>query len=892
MKPFFTFFLLAFLSIFSIQAQQTQAAFVEGELIVQLLPNQEIEPIITEFRILQKEATELRIIKKLSEPLNIWHLSFNHNNVLQRDLLTAIFHHRAVKYVQNNHYTRFRSEPNDPQYDSQWQYDNQGIGGGTINADIDAPEAWDITTGGITPLEDTIVVAVVDDGLDLAHQDFGDNRWVNHAEIPNNGVDDDENGYIDDYLGWNTYSENDNIEGGGHGTPVAGIIGAKGNNQIGVAGVNWNVKLMVIVGGDGTEANVIASYSYAYEMRLRYNQSNGEEGAYVVVTNSSWGVDFGQPEDSPIWCGFYDDLGAAGILSCGATINNGQNVDIVGDLPTGCTSDYLISVTNMDYTDAIVSFAGYGATSIDLGAFGQDTWTVAVNNSYGGFGGTSGATPHVAGAVALLYSAPCTYVTQLARSNPGQAALLVKSFILDGAKPNGSLDGITVTGGKLNLKNSLDLMLAYDCNAAECFAPYGLHIDEILTVGGALTWYDGNGASSYTIDISNLDGELLESVVANETSNLIISLSPCTDYEVTVATNCQSTVSNPSIAYTFTTEGCCKPPNEITILEVSDTSVELYWNPVVIASEYIVGVRPFGTNEWENVTVNETYTLIENLNPCLTYEVQVTVNCGGNTLSDDSEIISFTTLGCGNCVDLDYCIIEEGADTSYEWIQSVNIASIDNDSGDNNGFGNFTNLSTSLKIGNTYLLTLEPGYSGDDYSEYWRVWIDFNQDGLFDDQSEMVVNIDIEGTVERVITIPQGIAEGNARMRVSMMYIGFGQVGTPMSCENVETGETEDYCVSFVTFGVGIASNEKINETINVYPNPFTNNLSLSIETAQKVAAISIKDVAGRTIKQLPATTNTTTNIPIVLPSQTTGIYFVEVLLADGQILVEKVVKF
>ena len=361
-------------------AQQAPQPF-PGEVLVQLYPGHQPDAIIRDLN-QAHPILALRADATLSRELRMYHLRFNPTvsvDQAQRWLAS----HPGVVAAQGNRPVSFRAVPNDPEYSSQWQYNN------TLdsNVDLDAEAAWDITTGGITAKGDTIVVAVIDDGIDVNHADFDGNLWVNRAEIFGDFIDNDNNGYVDDYLGWNVYDQNGNVQGGWHGAPVAGIIGARGNDGNGVAGVNWNVKIMVIVGGGGSEASAVASYGYVLSQRRRYNQTQGTEGAYVVSTNSSWGSDFGQPANAPLWCNMYDSLGLEGVVSCGATINGNHNVDMVGDLPTGCPSGYLISVTNINDNDVKEFSAGYGDSTIDIGAYGEDVYTV---NGY--FGGTSAST--------------------------------------------------------------------------------------------------------------------------------------------------------------------------------------------------------------------------------------------------------------------------------------------------------------------------------------------------------------------------------------------------------------------------------------------------------------------------------------------------------------------
>lgn len=330
------------------------------------------------------------------------------------------------------------TEPNDPAYINQADMELIGM-----------PKAWDHTKGGLTSRGDTIVVAIVDTGFDPNHVDLKDNIWKNTAEIPDDDIDNDQNGYIDDYLGLNIATGNDvHLPVNQHGTSVSGIIGARGNNETGIAGINWNVKMMLVSGAD-FESELIEAYEYVLEFRRKYNQTNGAEGAFVVVTNLSGGINNAFAQDHPLWCDMYNKMGAEGILSVTAAPNQSISVDQDGDMPTTCTSPYMIAVTNVDLTDEIVGNAGFGSISIDIGAPGHGTLTTAGFNQYKEFPGTSAATPHVTGTVALMYSTPCSTFLQNLNSDPDGIALMIKNFILESGTDNNSLEDITVTGKRL-----------------------------------------------------------------------------------------------------------------------------------------------------------------------------------------------------------------------------------------------------------------------------------------------------------------------------------------------------------------------------------------------------------------------------------------------------------
>ena len=442
--------LCAILTAAGITATAQSEPHIEGEFIVMFHKSENVKAFASEMGI--------RWSEQLSGLSHI-HLFRSEGSLDDEKVLRLLSSDKRVEAAQFNHVVQKRETvPNDPSFAQQWHHVQSG------DHDIDSDLAWDITTGGTTAAGDRIVVAVLEGGgSNYNHVDLIDNHWTNDAEVPGNGIDDDGNGFVDDYNGWNAGSNNDAIGAGGHGTSVSGMIGAVGNNGNGGAGVNWDVEIMQVdMGGGLTESNVIAAYNYPYTMRDLYNNSNGASGAFVVATNASWGIDGANPANYPVWCAYYDDLGAVGILNCGATANNNVNIDVVGDMPTGCGSDYMVGVTATNSSD-VRTFSGYGATTIDLGAPGESVYLPSGSSGYGNTSGTSFASPCVAGAIAMIYSAPCADLASSALVTPQVAADAVRGFILDGVDVVDNLVGETVTGGRLNVRNALDLAIGA-CN--------------------------------------------------------------------------------------------------------------------------------------------------------------------------------------------------------------------------------------------------------------------------------------------------------------------------------------------------------------------------------------------------------------------------------------------
>jgi subtilisin family serine protease len=382
--------------------------------------------------------------------------------------------------------------PNDPNFNAQWAWDNDGSSG-IPDADVDATDAWNITTGGTTVTGEEIVIAIIDDGFDLNHEDLF--FWSNTSEIPADGMDNDGNGYVDDVQGWDATNNDNSFPASSHGTHVTGIATAQGDNGLGIAGLSWNTAVLPVF-ADVNEADVVAAYSYVYKIRKTYNETGGTEGAFIVATNSSFGIDFAQPDENPIWCAMYDTLGALGILNATATANIYLDIDFFGDVPTACASDYMISVTNSGTNDAVIS-AGYGLTTIDLAAPGTGILSTEPGNSYGYKTGTSMSTPVAAATVALLFSAACEDFMIDYHYAPAAMALFLKDIIIQSVDPISSLADKLVSGGRLNVNEALLLLEAEYCDPLSISA-------EIQTDKVQLT-YDSE-TNSWMLDLSGFSG--------------------------------------------------------------------------------------------------------------------------------------------------------------------------------------------------------------------------------------------------------------------------------------------------------------------------------------------------------------------------------------------------
>jgi subtilisin family serine protease len=400
---------------------------VPGEVIVRFRPH-----ITASRRAHLTHAAGVRLSHWLGTP-GLWLLNVRPGHTA-RHAISALERSSDVRWAERNHYVSLNATtPDDPLFAQDWGLHNTGqviqTVTGTADADIDAPEAWDQTTG-----SSNVVVAVVDTGVDYSHQDLAANIWTNPGETgggkESNGVDDDGNGYVDDWHGWNFgLNTNDPMDAVGHGTHVAGTIGAAGNNGTGVAGVNWNVQIMPLrvadAGGNLSDAAVAAAFAYA-----------GRMGAQVV--NASLGGAYTSTAELAAMKGAPNTLF---VVSAG---NSNLNIKSSAISPCTLPAANILCVGATGLTDTRASFSNYAPTQVDIAAPGVNILSTLPGDQFGFYSGTSMASPHVAGVAALVFAA-----------YPSRSVAAVIAAILNGADRKSGLTTSFASGRRLNAAGAL-----------------------------------------------------------------------------------------------------------------------------------------------------------------------------------------------------------------------------------------------------------------------------------------------------------------------------------------------------------------------------------------------------------------------------------------------------
>ena len=334
--------------------------------------------------------------------------------------------HPQIAFAEPNYILKMAAEPNDPMYQNAWSVGPRKPSG--FRSGIDTPSVWNLTVGA-----EDVTVAVVDSGVHLGHPDLVANVWTNPGETGNgreaNGIDDDENGFIDDWRGWDWIDEdNDPIDLAGHGTMVAGTVGAQGDNGIGVSGVSWKSRLVSLrvldEQGLGLTSGAAAAFAYA-----------GEMGAQIVNASLT--------ATMPSLAMLDAISSSSETLFIVAAGNNSTNNDVDPKYPCNIPLPNVLCVAATDEFNGLASFSNYGAVSVDLAAPGVRIITTHPDG-YVEFHGSSAATPHVAGVAALLWA-----------RHPGASVTTISQALINGVEPLPQLQGKTFSGGRLNAAGAL-----------------------------------------------------------------------------------------------------------------------------------------------------------------------------------------------------------------------------------------------------------------------------------------------------------------------------------------------------------------------------------------------------------------------------------------------------
>ncbi|HKP10800.1 MAG TPA: S8 family peptidase [Blastocatellia bacterium] len=420
------------------QSPEASLRYVPGQLLVKLKPNVDDTGDLPEFVAHAQGRVEPLMRSSRGGDL----LLINLEGESVEDAAARLRRDARVEFAEPNYLWHAAAVPNDALFNQQYALMNTGsFLTGKPGADINATQAWDITTG-----SDDLVVAVIDTGVDLSHPDLAPNAWANPREVPNNGVDDDGNGYVDDVHGWNYLSNSpkvyDDPDDDWHGTHVTGAIGAAGNNEIGVAGVAWRVKLMVLkfLGTQsGSTADAVKAIDYAIDQKRR--------GQNVRVINASWA---GEGESQSLKSAIIN-AGDNGILFVCAAGNgpindDGRDVDSSPVYPAAWSADVptIIAVASVNNTDSYAPFSNYGLTRVQVAAPGVFTISTTPNDGYGYGQGTSMSSPLVTGVAALLFS-----------HEPNLSPAEARRRIVQTATPQPTLAGRVTSAGRVNAFNAL-----------------------------------------------------------------------------------------------------------------------------------------------------------------------------------------------------------------------------------------------------------------------------------------------------------------------------------------------------------------------------------------------------------------------------------------------------
>ncbi|MEZ4883328.1 MAG: S8 family serine peptidase [Chitinophagales bacterium] len=610
--------LLLTLCVLELSAQKVEEIYCEGKIFLKLKSTSQVElPAINSksdvnaypyFKDLLQKFKAYKLFRpyknlKSSTFQNLYQIEFEEDKQIEafiRDLKKQ----DMVDYVEPIPMDYVLAEPNDQYEGQQWYLSKMQVF-----------EAWDITSG-----SNDVVVAIVDDAIKVTHEDLKDNIWVNEGEIPDNGIDDDGNGYIDDYKGWDA-ADNDNNPSPPigspylrHGTHVTGIAAARTNNNLGVASIGNGIKILPIKATEDAQATS-AQITHGWE-GISYAISMG-----VDVINLSWG----SKASSETYQNMINEAHNQGIIIVAAAGNNNDSKKIYP-----AAYNHVLAVASTDFADKKLTSSTYGDW-IDVSAPGGtiiSTGSIS-NDAYEINSGTSMSAPMVTGLLGLMKS----YDKTIAADDIVACLLANTDPILD------SQFATSMGTGRINAYETLNCLLSVNCSV-----PESPSTDQLSPTTALLSWRN-EGSSSYKIAYK------LETasnwIYTNATASVFYlqNLQPNKTYVVKVASFCGDNLSDYSPASSFTTKSIqCMPPTGINLKVISSKQVRVGWSleDNKYVESYKLRYKKKASNTWKSLTTVEIPVFIDNLEEEQSYELQVACNCFGKQ-SEYSATVGFFT---------------------------------------------------------------------------------------------------------------------------------------------------------------------------------------------------------------------------------------------------------
>ena len=456
--------------------------------------------------------------------------------------------------------------------------------------------------------------------------------------------------------------------------------------------------------------------------------------------------------------------------------------------------------------------------------------------------------------------------------HPGSNRWACSSFIID--------DALYLFGGYPYADDFVrdSSMWKFDMDVLACLAPSNLNAVSVTDTEAGLFWFSSNNSEVDTLLWRQVGDPNWTIVVGPEAVHTLSNLEACQDYEFRVLSQCADLVSNYSEALQFSTDGCCTTPE--LVLSGDEESINVEWNGILAASEYQMRWKATDNTEWNTITETSTDLILSDVFSCTEYEFQIKPICAIAEV-DYSSSIYYLTKGCGACLDIEYCTVGFD-DSEYLFIDKVAIDDYENDTGDDGGYANYGMPDAqSLKIGESFSLSVEIGSS--DLFAFGSIgaWIDFNGDGEFSDSEQIMNEGFVEDGISQSIEIPSDAQLGLTKLRILTTW---EEEFDGCGISDWSNGEVEDYCV--VLENSSNAIDAWSDEEVTIYPNPFSAELSIDLTTLSQSGSVKIYNSIGSLVftKQYEANQEVI-NIPGEKLSNGFGVYYCLILDSAGKVL-------